>query len=437
MRDLTTKRCCCLLSMLAPFFALGLSGCYEKEDTNVEIPPVPVVLATVEKRDVQLYIKFTGKTHTDPVDIVPRVRGYIESVNFEPGDIVKQGDILYEIEKFDYQNKLDVAIANRDVAQARVEKCKADYERDQALQKQGQGFTTQADLDRDKALYDEAKGLLAESEAKIALAQKELDRCTIKATDTGLISRTLIAQGNMVDGTSGADTLLTSIAPMNPMYVYCQLPDSLFNAFHARVRQTFHELLGEDFDVTRPYDNKMLSQIAEDHGLEKTIAFSMGLRDDKDENGNQNYPFSGTIDFTDNHVDMATGTITIRGKLDNSDYSIYPGNICNVRIPGKKIPGAILIEEAAVCYDLSNAYVWVIDAGGKPMRQTVKLGEQYEQKYRIIESGLQGGEKYVLDGTLKVSEGCSITEQVPTIDSQSPQTTEKEQSDAPADAQAQ
>ncbi|MBQ3333858.1 MAG: efflux RND transporter periplasmic adaptor subunit, partial [Thermoguttaceae bacterium] len=237
MRDLTTKGFYRLLSMLAPLFALALSGCYEKPNTaEAKRPPVPVVLATAEKQDIRITVRLTGKTNTDPVKIVPRVRGYIESINFKPGDIVKEGDILYEIEKFDYQNKLDVAIASRDRCVADVENTKADYDRDLALQQQGQGFTTQADIDRDKALFDEAKANLASAEADIEMAKKELERCTIKATVTGLISRTKIAEGNMVDGTSGTETVLTDIAPMDPMYVYFQITDSVFNNFMASLR---------------------------------------------------------------------------------------------------------------------------------------------------------------------------------------------------------
>ena len=436
MRDLTTKGFYRLLSMLAPLFALALSGCYEKIDTaDVKRPPVPVVLATAEKQDIQIYSLLTGKTHTDPVNIVPRVRGIIESVNFHPGDVVKEGDILYEIEKFDYQNKLDVAKARRDVTAANVEKTKADYDRDLALQQQGQGFTTQADIDRDKALYDEAKANLASAEADISMAEKELERCTIKANATGLISRTLIAQGNMVDGTAGTGTILTNIAPMDPMYVYCQLTDSIFNNFMAALRQGFKELLGDQFDETIPYDNVALSKIAKDHGLEGSITFSMGMRGDVDEEGNQNFPYTGTIDFTDNQIDTATGTITIRGKLDNPSYMIYPGNICNVRIPGKEISGAVLVEEKAICRDLSDSFLWIIDANGKPMKQTVKLGPQYGQKMRVIDSGLQGGEKYVLEGTLKVSQGCDITEDIPRPDDQQPAPADAQTADTSAQAQ--
>ena len=429
MRDLTTKGFYRLLSMLAPLFALALSGCYEKPNTaEAKRPPVPVVLATAEKQDIRITVRLTGKTNTDPVKIVPRVRGYIESINFKPGDIVKEGDVLYEIEKFDYQNKLDVAIASRDKAVADVEKTKADYDRDLALQQQGQGFTTQADIDRDKALFDEAKANLASAEADIEMAKKELERCTIKATVTGLISRTKIAEGNMVDGTSGTETVLTDIAPMDPMYVYFQITDSVFNNFMASLRKQFKELLGDQFDDTIAYDNETISKIAKEHGLEGTISISVGMRDDVDEQGNQNYPYTGILDYSDNHVDVATGTITVRGTLDNHDYMIYPGNICNVQFPGKEIPGAVLVEERAICHDLSDTYVWMIGADGKPTKRSIELGQQYTQELRIVTSGLQGGEKYVLEGTLKVSEGCDITEDIPNADTAAPAAA----SDAPA-----
>ena len=411
--------------LLIALSLLPLTGCYPKQEVQTEQPPAMVRTAKAEKKDVQLNLDFSGITDADPIKIVPRVRGYIEKINFFPGDVVDAGDVLYQIEDFDYKNNVESAKASLDIAVAQAAKNKADHDRELSLQAQGPGYTTQADLDRTKALWDETVGKVAAAEAELSEAQKQLERCTIKAPVKGKINRTQIEKGNLVDGTGASPPELTTLIPMDPMYVYFQITDSVFETMLHNIMDALKEKLGDRFQEGTPYDNETITAIARKEGIEQVIRFEMGFIDDK--NGKKAvYPYSGVINYNDNRVDTATGTVTVRGEFKNPNYMVYPGLICNIRVPGQKISGAVLIQEKAICYDLSDVYIWKLDDKGLPVKQMITLGPQLDLSTRIVTEGLNGDETYIVDGTQNVREGGKIAEakDEPAADAKAPESTE-------------
>lgn len=393
-------------------------GCYEKAAVETKRQAAAVKSALVEVRDVQLFGRFTGRTDADAVNIVPRIRGYIEKIHFSPGGIVEAGDVLYEIEKFDYENDLEMAQANYNIAAAQAAKTKADYDRELGLKERGEGFTTQADLDRTKALWDEAQAKVMSAEAQVSEARKELQRCTITAPKRGKIDRTLYEVGNLVDGSGANPPTLTTLMPMDPIYVYCEVTDAVFDETNKRVLNKIKEKLGDSFNDLAPYDNDTIAKLARDNGLEEAIAFEMGLISET-RDGKPQYPYRGVINYNENKVDRTTGTITIRGEIKNPNYLIYPGYICNVRIPGSEVPGATLIREKAICYDLSDVYIWLI-VNGKAEKRLITLGEQLEDNMRIVTTGLDGSETYIIDGTQNVVEGAEVTEMTDSVEENAP-----------------
>ena len=411
MKEKTMSRNGVMGIFLSALLIVTTLGCSAKQPPATEQPAVPVRLAKVEKRGVQLYKYFTGITGADPIVIVPRIRGYIEKVCFYPGDIVEEGDILYEIEKFDYENDLETANAKYKIALAEAAKAKADYDREQELQSKGAGFTTQADLDRTRAIWDGSQANVESTLASVSEAKKQLERCTIKAPKRGKINRTEIEVGNLVDGSGSNPPTLTTIMPMDPIYVYCQITDSVFDSINNQIMDVVKTKLGEKYKENYPYDNKTITEIFKAEGVAQSISFEMGLlSDEKEEIGENAYPYKGLINYNENSVDVATGTVTVRGEIPNSNYMIYPGYICNIRISGQEISDARLVEEKAICYDLNEVYIWILDEQGRPKKQIITIGEQLDAKTRIVQSGLEGGETYVVDGTQKVREGCNITE---------------------------
>ncbi|MDO4587317.1 MAG: efflux RND transporter periplasmic adaptor subunit [Planctomycetia bacterium] len=391
---------------------LCFCGCYEKPIMKSEITAVPVRTAQVEMKDVQLFSYFNGQTEVNPVQIVPRIRGILEEIKFKPGEIVEKGAELFVIERVDYANAFAGFEADLASAKAHEVQAKATHERNIYLRDNSgvQGVVTQSEIDESLANWQEATAKVAKAEANLADAKIQLERTVIKAPTRGKISRNLIEVGNLVDGTTGNPPLLATIMPLDTMFVYFKLTDSIFNYLQQRVRNAVYQKLTENGIDPETVKNKASIEIAEEQGLSQTLEFEMKLLIDNLGQPEESFPYKGTIDYNDNIIDKATGTITIRGKIDNSDYTLYPGYICKVKIPGTIIPQAVLVQEKAICYDLNEVFVWVLDENQLPQKQTVVLGELLEDGTRVINSGLQGNETYILDGTQKVKAGVPIKE---------------------------
>ncbi|MBR6481003.1 MAG: hypothetical protein IKT12_04815, partial [Thermoguttaceae bacterium] len=148
------------------------------------------------------------------------------------------------------------------------------------------------------------------------------------------------------------------------------------------------------------------TQILEEHKIEMPIKFMMRIPGDPE----GEYPHEGTITYSENTANRNTGTITMRAEVANADYTIFPGMICNVRITGDDVPGAVTIQEKAVCHDLSDTYVWVLDANGRPRKQLIETGKTFDSGMCLVTSGLTGDETYITDGILQVRSGCLIQE---------------------------
>ncbi|MDO5553188.1 MAG: efflux RND transporter periplasmic adaptor subunit [Planctomycetia bacterium] len=390
---------------------LALSGCYEKPIEKKEAEAVPVRTAEAQLDTVQLYGYFTGNTAVDPVNIVPRIRGYLEEIKFNPGDIVEEGAVLFTIEQFDYKTSVEKAKGNLNIATANAAQKKADYDRELELQAKGPGFTTQADIDRTKALWDEALGQIDVKKADLADAEKQLERTVIKAPFRGKISRNLVEKGNLVDGSGSNPPTLATLNAMDPMYVYFQVSDSEFLNIQQMIVNEVKKILGDKYSDEELFNSATLLEIAQKEKLEMVISFEMRLLG---QSGDPNsYPYSGIIDYSDNTIDMATGTNMVRGRIKNPNYVIYPGLVCRVKIPGKVLQDAIFIQEKAISHDLSEIYVWVLDEKGLPQRRTIKIGERLEDGRVRVLSGLNSGERYVVDGVQKVRAGAPITEMAP------------------------
>ncbi len=383
--------------------AAVLSGCYKKEAPKQQASVVPVRTAQVKQEDVQLYYYFTGKTDSVTVDVVPRIRGYLEECLFQQGELVDKGQILYKIEQFDYINDIDNAKAKLEIAKAKAANCRADYDRNLELQKKGAGFTTQADLDKTKALWEESVGQIDSAQATLQEAEKQLERTVIRAPIRGKISRTLIDPGNLVDGSTGTPPLLATIRGMDPIQVYFQVTDTEFNLIMSKMRH----FLGDIKKKNPDYERMPLIEIAKKERLNDVIDISIDIDGISEK---EPFPFKGYIDYNDNYIDINTGTNTVRGIIENPTYTIYPGNICRVRIKSDYVKDSILVDKKAICHDLNNKFVWIVDDKNMPSKRVLSLGRETEDGRQIVLSGLKPGERYIIDGVLKVRGGVPVKE---------------------------
>src|SRR5215207_7649989 len=348
-------------SALACGFAVALAlsqlGAAFAQAPGQSQPPVvtvakPIVKNVVEQDD------YTGRFEAvEMVDIRSRVSGYLDQVAFKEGAIVKKGDLLYVIDRRPYQATVDQAEAAAISAQARVAYTQSDLERAQAL------GTAKADLQG--------------ARAAIRTARLNLGFTEIRAPIGGRTGRNLVSAGNLVAADS---TLLTTIVSLDPIYFYFDVDERSYLAY-SRASQT----------GSRPSGRK---------GYDVLI----GVTDEKEPTR------KGHLDFVDNRVDQATGTIRGRAVVPNPDLFLTPGLFGTIRIPGSAPFRGILVPDEAMATDQDRRIVWVIADNDTASSRVVKTGPRIDG-YRLIRDGLNGDESIVVAGLQRVRPGIKVSPQ--------------------------
>ena len=400
------------------------SGCHPKMVTPPIIIP-GVAVETVQIRDVQPYFETTGTTQASQfVEIPARVTGFLQEIHYRPGDIVLPGAPLFLIQPEQYQAEVKAAEGTLASAQAQLKLMQADLARTKQLI-EGNAATKQ-DLDTASAHCDEAAAAVIQAEAGLEKAKLNLAYTDVRSPIMGKVDRNFIDIGNMV-GPGGNSSALTTVAGMNPIYVYFDVSDSQYNdvrAFAKERQDPAVEELGRRLraaeeasgqQLTAPPAAAQTEEQATDEraryvltdGIEDNVAFELGLIKGA-EPGEGDYPFRGIIDMSGNRIDPTTGTITIRGKIPNADYYIFPGQICRIRIPTWIIKDAILVRQEAIGSDLNHQYVYVVDEKNIAHRRGVELGSSQPDGTRIVTKGLEKGERYIVSGIQKVRDGSEV-----------------------------
>ena len=371
-------------------------------------PPAVTVAEPVQKT-VIFNQDFTGTLASiASVDIRARADGILEKVLFTPSEEVKEGQLLFEIQRNQYQATLDKAQAALEAANAQLIDATATLERNLILLKK-QAVTPQ-DVDDARADKERAQAAVDGAKADIEQAKINLGYTSISAPISGSVSRNLVDSGNLVG--SGENTLLTTIVTMDPIYVY--------------------------FDVSERILLNALKN-GRDPGGPNPIKVYVGLSNE------EGYPHEGIVDFWDNKVDPGTGTIQLRAKLPNpevpgpvaqdSDQSkaagqqnketvpgsdseknkdenlrrlLYPGVYVRVRVPGNPIPGAVLVHDVAIGTDLAGKYLLVVGEKNMVEKRPVEIG-QMEDNMRVILKGIEPGEKYIYEGLQRARPGRPVT----------------------------
>lgn len=370
-RRAATLPVCCLAALAA--------ACGGGEGPGPQAPPVTV--ATPEVRDVLTYADFTGTTRAVASVVVrARVAGVLEDVRFAPSTDVREGDVLFVIEQTQYE-------AARDEARAAVRSAEADLALAESnLERVRIAIETEAvseqDLDRAEAQREAAAAAVLAARARLVDAERAYSYTLVRAPVSGQVGRSLVDAGNLVG--QGEATALTTVNTLDPIYVYFNAPESaVLNYLSARSE-------------------------AEDAAADPAVVAEVG-RIYVGTAAERGYPHEGRIDFIGNTVDPATGTIELRGVLENADRSLFPGLFVRVRAPGRLRPGAVLVEEAAIGTDLGGKYVMVVGEGGIVEQRHVELGQIQDDGTVVVASGLEPGETYIVNGLLRARPGLPVT----------------------------
>lgn len=342
--------------------AAGLIGCGARgeEDGVIELPLPQVDVARVQAEEVVLWSSFTGRVAApETVVLRPRVTGYVEKVSFVEGELVNQGDVLFEIDPRPYQARALLAQAQLTQEQSRLELARSQAERakklwdDQAISRE--------EYEQRQAHLSAAQAAVGAAEANLESANLELEYTTIRAPISGRIGRAEITQGNL----AAADTtILTSLVSVDPLYVY-------FESDQAAAQSNPFNHSDAAVPVRIEVEHQELKHL------------------------------EGQLDFINNQYDTSTGTLSYRARFSNSDNHVWPGQFVRVQMPVSIARQAITIDEKALLTDQDRRYVYVLDNDNTVTRRYVEVGRRF-RGLRVVESGLQSGEQVVVNGVQKV-----------------------------------
>ncbi|MDJ1158516.1 efflux RND transporter periplasmic adaptor subunit [Chelatococcus sp. SYSU_G07232] len=365
--------------MLASLGACGDEA--QPKKAQAAPPPPPVTVAKPLVKEIVEQDDFSGRFDAiDIVEVRARVSGYLESVAFTDGSVVKKGDLLFVIDRRPYRATLDQAEATLVSAQARLSFAESDLERAESLRKTG-NISDQL-LDQRRQNYLTAKAELDRAEATVREARLNYEFTEIRAPISGRIGRKLVSEGNLVNANQ---SLLTTIVSLDPIYFYFDVDERSFLAYCRA------------FEV--PADGV--------HRC-KSSSVKLALTDEKEPTR------VGTLDFVDNRVDQATGTVRVRAILPNKDLFITPGLFGQVRVPGSKPYQGVLVPDEAIATDQERRLVWVVGDDGGVSARPVRPGPRIDG-YRVVRQGLKGDETIVINGLQRVRPGAKVTPQMTSL----------------------
>ncbi|MFA6957248.1 MAG: efflux RND transporter periplasmic adaptor subunit [Thermoanaerobaculia bacterium] len=347
--------------------ALVLTAC-KKEAPPPPAPP-EVKVAAVLQQDVPVYVENIGQTRgSEEVEVRARAQGFLESIDFVEGTLVKQGQLLYTIDPRELQAQLAQAQGNLASADATLVRATQDVERFRPLVEQN--ALPRQDLETALAQQSAAKAQVEAWRATVDTAKINLGYCKITAPITGLVGKTEVNVGNLVS--SGGSTLLTSISKIDPI----------------RVRFSISE---RDY---LEYRKKHAAGAAKDMPIELLLA------------DGSVHPHKGYLVFADRIVDPETGTLLLEAAFPNTEGLVRTGQYARVRFAVDVRPNAILVPQRAVA-ELQATYSVAVLNGSKIEMRTVKTGARVGSMW-VIEEGLTAGDKVVVEGMQKVKNGMEV-----------------------------
>lgn len=365
------------------FFALG--SCSKEADST---PPPPVVtVVPVQQREVQDFVTFTGRTEAvETVEIRARVSGYLTETKFKDGQDVKKGDPLFLIDPRPYQADLDRAKAEFDRAQADLQLAALEFNRMRELR--AKNAVSAQDFDSKSAAYLKAQGGLASAKAALDTAQLNLEFTNITSPIDGQASKASVTPGNLV--TPDMKEPLTVIVSTNTIYAYADIDE----------RQLLRYIRLENSDHTEGDVPETVPEQA--RGKKTPTPISLQLADEK------GFPHEGVIDFADNRLNNATGTIAIRGVFPDKSHLLGPGMFVRLRFAGGPKYTALLVPQEAIGTDQGQKFVFIVLPDGTADYRRVEPGAVQDDGWRVVTGPLKAGENVIVDGLMKARQGEKV-----------------------------
>jgi RND family efflux transporter MFP subunit len=354
------------------FSALVLlsTGC-NRQQTPAAPPPPKVTVSQPVVREVIEWDEYTGRLEAvESVEVRARVSGYLESIHFQDGQIVKKGDLLFVIDPRPYQAELDQAEAELELAKARLKLTQDNLARAKKLL--SARAISQEEADTRASDERVARATVEQAEAAVQAAKLNVEFTQVRAPITGRISRKLVTEGNLINGGTGG-TLLTTIVSLDPIYCYAEADEQSFLKY-TRLAQEGKR------PSSRQVRNPAYLALADEEG----------------------FPHKGYIDFVDNQLDPNTGTIRGRAVFPNPDLTLTPGLFARIRIPGSSKYEAIMVPDEAIGSDQSQRFVMIVNNENTTEYRKVALGP-IVNGLRVIREGLKPEDWVIVKGVQRAA----------------------------------
>jgi RND family efflux transporter MFP subunit len=360
-----------------------VASCGDQQKKQGGAPPPPkVTITTPIKRTLTDFDEYVGRfTAVDSVEVRARVSGYLDSVDFKDGQMVKKGDLLFTIDKRSFKNAVDQARANLATAKSNLAYAKSDLERGQSLVTQ-KTITEQIFEQRAQA-FRNAQASVNGAEAALRQAELDLEFTELRAPIDGRIGARLVSPGNLVTGgSSGNTTLLATIVSTDPIYFDFTFDEASYLHYERLGR------VGRDVASRRG-------------GVDVTLKLI-------DESG---FPHKGRMDFVNNVINTSTGTILARAVFENPNGVFTPGMFGRVRVPASPPQEALLIPDAAIGTEQTKKYVFVVGPDNKVAERYVTLGQTTPENLRVVRSGLKPDDHVIVNGLMRARAGEKVNPQ--------------------------
>lgn len=367
--------------------AIVLAACSRGEANNPPGPPPspPVSVAPAIERQVTEWDEFSGRlVAVERVELRSRVSGYLRSIHFRPGQIVRKGDLLFQIDPRPFEADLARAEASLASARTRAELARTELARAERLL--ADRAVSQRDVDERASTRRDLDASILAAEAAVKTARLNLEYAAIRAPISGRISKEEVTAGNLIQGDGPSPTLLTSLVSVDPIYAEFEGDEQVYLKYMQMARN------GER-PSSRTTRNPVLLGLANEEG----------------------FPRRGQMVFVDNRIDPQSGTIRARAEFENKDGALTPGLFARIRLLGSGTYKAVMTPERAIGTDQSKRFVLVVGADGIAQFREVKLGALIDGM-RVVRDGLKPGELVVVNGLQRVRPGAPVTPEKLEID---------------------
>jgi RND family efflux transporter MFP subunit len=367
------------LAVLAAFTCVGF---FHYKEARAVAPPAALPIVTVSKplqRAVDTRLGFLGQfSAVDRIEVRAQVGGTLTEIHFKDGQIVHKGDLLFVIDPRPYEIKLAQANAQLQTAKARVAFANNQLTRAQSLRRNE--FATQETVDQRTSDQDASEAAVEDAKARIRDAQLDLEYCRVIAPFTGRIGARQVSIGSLVAGSRAAvspTTLLATLVSLDPLYLDFDMSESDYLTF-ARERARH----------TGPLADRVLIGLSDENSLTR----------------------EGTLDFVDNSLDRSSGTIHARATVANHGLFLAPGQFARLNVTVAPPAQAALLPDSVVVLDQSQHLVMTVAADGTVTPKIVQTGE-LRGGLRVIKSGLEPGDRVVVDGLVRAIPGTKVAPQ--------------------------